>query len=76
MISLVHKISIYLEFFFIILDNIFHLVINESTIFEMTEDSSEESDDDDASYIPWMNLEDHCYEEDMNEISDDSIICA
>ena len=49
---------------------------NESTIVEMTEDSSEESGDDDVSYIPSMNLEDHCYEEDMNEISDDNIICG
>ena len=50
--------------------------LNESIIVEMTEDSSEESDDDDVSYIPSMNLEDHCYEEDMNEIGDNNIICG
>ena len=50
--------------------------LNESTIVEMTEDSSEKSGDDDVSYTPSMNLEDHCYEEDMNEISDDNIICG
>ena len=50
--------------------------LNESTIVEMTEDYSEESDDEDVSYIPSMNLKDHCYKEDMNEISADNIICG
>ena len=44
--------------------------LNESTIFEMTKDSREESDDDDMPYMPSMNLKDHCYEEHMNDISE------
>ena len=39
-------------------------------------DSSEESEDDDVSYIPLMSLKGHYSEEDMNEISDDNIICG
>ena len=49
--------------------------LNES-IVEMIEDSSEESEDDDVSYIPLMSLEGHYSEEDMNEVSDDNIICG
>ena len=50
--------------------------LSKSTIVDITEDSSEESEDEDVSYIPSMNLEDHCYEEDVDQNSDDNIMCG